>query len=84
MFGFLNLVMAQFFPVYILKMIEFQFQTEHKTSFSQNTIRTDILKLVKILQERIIKDLRETKCKIIYDGWTISNKPYWGVLASFT
>ena len=84
MVWFLNLIISQSLPISIFPETEFRFQTKYNTSFSRNTVISVILKLVEVVEEKIIDDLRDRKGSIIYDGWKISSTHYLVIIDAFT
>ena len=70
MYAYRNLIIYRSQPLSIVEEPEFRLQTKFSISFSRKKVRGVLLLLVELVEQKIVRRLKDTKCGIMYDGWT--------------
>lgn len=83
MFKYLRLITLKSFPISTVADSEIRAFSKFDVTFSINYTKSVMLKLTRLVEERIAKMMTQTKGAIVHDGWTSSGIHYYGVFASF-
>ena len=68
MYSYLNLIISQSLPFSIVQEPEFRSLSKFDVAFCRQTLKKTILKLVEVVEQKIIHDLKGTQGYILYDG----------------